>query len=118
MLIGFRMRTVPAGSVPATGEKEFLQLVTLKHKKGAYLKAHAHVPKRRVTARLQECLYVKKGRIRLDLYGTDKKCFKRIYLKVGDLYFSLRGGIGIHVLEDAEMLEFKNGPFKEDKVLI
>ena len=67
---------------------------------------------------MQECIIVKKGKIRVDLYGPDKKMFKKVVLKTGDLLILLNGGYGIHILEDAEMIELKNGPFVEDKVLI
>ncbi len=106
------------GSIPVTDGVEPLQIVTLKHPKGAYLKAHMHAPCKRETASLQECLFVKKGKVKLDLYGPDKKYVKFIYLSAGELFLLMDGGIGIHVIDDAEMIEVKNGPFKEDKVLI
>jgi len=117
-LIGWRARILPAGSTPLTDGKEPLQVVALRHKKGSYLKAHTHRPLKRITSCLQECLVVKNGRVKLDLYGPDKKLFKFIYLSAGDFFVLMRGGIGIHILKDAEMIEIKNGPFKEDKILI
>jgi len=117
-LIGFLVRNLPLGSIPLTEGKEPLQVVTLRHKKNSYLKAHMHKPVKRATDCLQECLVVKKGRIKLDLYGPDKKLFKSIYLSAGDFFVSMRGGLGIHILKDAQIIEIKNGPFKEDKILI
>ena len=117
-LIGLKITKLPKGSVPATDEAQPLQLVTLKHPKGTFLRAHIHTPKKRTTERLQECLIVRKGKVRLDLYGPDKRFFKYIYLKEGQSFISLAGGLAIHVLKDAEIFEVKNGPFKEDKILI
>lgn len=117
-VIGFRLRRVARGSIPVTAGQEPLQLVTLKHPKGSYLKAHYHAPKPRTTSQLQECLIVKRGKIKIDLYGKDGVCFKKLFLKSGELFLLMGGGIGIHVLEDAEMFEVKNGPFVNDKVLI
>ena len=117
-LVGIRIAKISKGSSPQTEEKEALQLVTLKHPKGVYLKAHKHRPRKRVTQRLQESLVVRKGKVKLDLYGPDNKLFKYIYLKEGQAFILLKGGIGIHVLSDAEIFELKNGPFKEDKILI
>jgi hypothetical protein len=116
-LIGLRFKALAKGSVPVTEDKQPLQIVTLKHQKGAYLKAHGHRPRQRVTERLQECLIVRKGRIKLDLYGPDKKLFKHLFLATGDFFISMGGGIGIHFMADSEIIEVKNGPFKEDKVL-
>ena len=117
-LIGILLRTIPTGSVPITDGHEPLQLVTLRHPKGAYLKAHMHMPKKRVTKSLQESLIVKKGKIKLDLYGQDKKKFKTIQLKQGELFILMSGGYGIHILKNSELIEVKNGPFVEDKILI
>lgn len=117
-LIGFRLRFLSKGSVPITDGAEPLQVVTLKHPKGSYLKAHMHAPCKRQTTSLQECLIIKKGKVKLDLYGPDKKFVKFIYLSAGEMFLLMNGGIGINVIKDAEMIEVKNGPFKEDKVLI
>lgn len=117
-LMGIKIRNMSFGSNPITDGKEPLQLVTLKHPKGVYLKAHTHAPKKRITESLQECLIVKKGKIRLDLYGHDKQFHKRLYLKPGELFILTKGGYGIQLMEDSELIEVKNGPFKEDKILI
>ncbi len=118
LLYGLRIKNIPNGSVPQTGDKEALQLVSLKHPKGATLAAHMHRPTKRLTKRLQEGLVILKGKIRLDLYTDNKKFFKRLFLSEGQVYIAMKGGLCIHILHDAEILEFKNGPFVDDKVLI
>jgi len=118
LLLGIKIDKITNGSNPITDPKEFVQVVTLKHSKGQYLKAHTHTPKLRQTAKLQECMIVKKGKVKLDLYNPDKKLVKIIHLNSGQGYISLNGGIGIHILKDAEIIEVKNGPFIEDKILI
>ena len=117
-LIAIFLGRFPKGSIPQTDGKEPLQLVTLKHPKGKYLLAHTHKPTKRQTAKMQECLIVKKGKIGIDLYGPDKKMFKKIVMKTGDLLLLADGGYGIHMLKDAELIELKNGPFIEDKILL
>ena len=117
-LVAILLGKFPKGSIPQTDGKEPLQLVTLKHPEGKYLLAHTHRPAPRKTAKMQECIVVRKGKIQVDLYGHDKKMFKKIKMETGDLLILLNGGYGIHILEDAEMVELKNGPFVEDKVLI
>lgn len=117
-LIGIRLSVFPQGSVPHTDPSEALGLLTLRHKKGAVLRAHMHKPVKRTTASLQECFIVKKGKVRVDLYGPDKKFFRYIYLKGGQAFLAIAGGHNFHFLEDSELFEVKNGPFKEDKVLI
>lgn len=118
ILIGICISSFPNGSVPHTEPNEGLGLLTLKHPKGTYLKAHVHLPKKRITNRLQECFIVRRGKVRVDLYGPDKKFFKYIYLKEGETFIALNGGHGFHFLENSELWETKNGPFREDKVFI
>lgn len=118
VLIGIKIDKISKGSVPITDVNEFVQVVTLKHCKGSYLKAHMHEPKIRQTKKLQECMIVKKGKIRLDLYSEKKKLIKHIFLTAGQAFILLNGGIGVKIIKDAEIIEVKNGPFKEDKILI
>lgn len=117
-LIGIRFGPMPKGTSPVTEPHEQLQMLTLNHRKGTYLKAHMHAPMKRITTRLQECLIVRKGRIKIDLYSPEKNLFKSIFLNPGQVFILLNGGYGIHMMKDAELIEVKNGPFLEDKVLI
>lgn len=118
ILIGIKISTFPKGSVPCTGPEETLGLLTLKHPQGTYLKAHVHTPVKRISKRLQECFIVRRGKVRMDLYGPDKKFFKYIFLKEGQAFIALAGGHGFSFLVNSELWETKNGPFKEDKVFI
>ncbi len=117
-LVAIKISKMPAGTSPVTDIGEPFQALTLKHPKGKYLLAHKHKPRRRVTTRLQECLVILKGKVKIDLYGPDDKKFKTVSVKAGEALLLTSGGYGIHVVENAEMMEFKNGPFLEDKVLI
>ncbi|TSC79448.1 MAG: hypothetical protein G01um101429_435 [Parcubacteria group bacterium Gr01-1014_29] len=119
ILVGIRVRTLKKGSVPITRDEEPLQLLGLKHPKGHYFVPHRHTPMKRVSNQLQECLVVRKGKVKVDIYAPGDIKFKSVILKEGELFILLNGGYGIHVLEDAELFELKNGPFLgNDKVLI
>lgn len=118
ILIAIRIKKIPEGSIPLTPGDQPLQVVTLKHPQGTYLKAHKHLPRQRITSRLQECLVVKKGKIKIDLYAPDDKLFKHLYLSLGEALILVNGGYAIHFLKNSEIFELKNGPFIEDKVLI
>lgn len=117
-LVGIRVSSFKAGTRPITKESEPLQLIALKHPRGAYLKAHYHAPKKRITSKLQECLIVRKGKIKIDLYDSRHRYIRALILKTGEAFILLNGGYGIHIQENAELIEVKNGPFKKDKVLI
>lgn len=117
-LVAVKIAKIPKGSKPLTDPGYPLQIVSLSHPTGKYLVAHTHAPKKRVTNFLQECLFVKKGKIKIELYSKDKIKFKKIFLKEGQMLLMINGGLSITVMKDCEVLEFKNGPFVEDKVLI
>jgi len=117
-LIGIKITDFPEGSIPRTDVKESLGVLTIKLPQKAHISAHIHKPIKRVTHRLQECIVVKKGKIKIKLYGHDKKFFKFLYLKEGQLFLIVNGGHEITVMETCEMYVIKSGPFKEDKVLI
>lgn len=118
ILIGLLSSALGHGTDPVTGPEEPLQVLGIKHLKGAEVAAHRYLPKRRVTDLLQKCLIVRDGRVRATLYGTDDKPFQKITLKSGDVFVLLRGGYHLKFLSDTDMIEVKNGPHYEDKILL
>lgn len=117
-LIAIRMKKLKNGAVPLTEPDGPLQVLAHKRKAGKKTPAHFHLPKKRVTQTLQECLVMIKGRIKVDLYGNHKKKIKSLYLSAGDIVIFMGGGHAVHILEDTELIEVKNGPFIEDKLLL
>ncbi|OGH11566.1 MAG: hypothetical protein A3B38_02030 [Candidatus Levybacteria bacterium RIFCSPLOWO2_01_FULL_36_13] len=117
-LIALRLKKIKNGVMSFTEPSEPIQLVTHKRSLGEYTKAHLHSPKKRTTNKLQECLVLIKGKIKIDLYNSEKKYFKSIFISAGEAVIFVSGGHGVHILEDSEIIEIKNGPFIEDKVLI
>lgn len=87
------------------------QLGFLPHKKGKILKPHIHKKVDRKIEVTQEVLFIKKGRIRVDLYNEDKKFVTSRELLSGDVILLCSGGHGFEVLEDLEMIEVKQGPY-------
>lgn len=117
-VVAVHIQELIEGSAPQTNDKEPLQVVTLKHKKGKYLQAHMHIPKTRKTELLQECLVVIKGSVKAELYAPNKTKFKDVVVKKGEMLILMHGGYAIHFIENSEIFEVKNGPFIEDKILI
>ena len=118
VLIAIKINKIKNGVMSPTDPGEPLQIVTHKRSAGEITKPHAHAQKKRTTETLQECLVVIKGKIKIDFYGANKKFFKSIYLSSGETIIFISGGHGVHILEDSEIVEIKNGPFIEDKILI
>lgn len=114
--VGILLRSLARGTTAVTDRREPLQLVSLRHPGGTTVSAHMHARRTRVTTGLQECVIVKTGRIRLELYSPSGTMFRRITLKAGDAFILQRGGYGIQFLEASEVLEVKNGPYLDDKM--
>ena len=115
-LIALQISAIPQGSTPMSGPHEPLQLVGLRRNKGTVVQPHAHCKTKRVTHALQECLVVRKGKLRVTFYGGGKKPLTQRIIKAGEACITLSGGHSIEFLENSEVFEIKNGPFVDDKV--
>lgn len=89
------------------------QLGYLPHKKGSIIKSHIHKKIDRKVTLTQEVLFIKKGRILVNLYTEDKKHIASRELSTGDVIFLCSGGHGFKALEDIEMIEVKQGPYSD-----
>lgn len=117
--IGILIRAIKTGSLPQTSIEEPLQLITIKHPKGKHLVAHTSEPILLRSNCVQEALVMRKGKVRMNLYGPDNKFFKKIILKQGDAFLLQKGGHSFDFLEDSEFIEIKNGPkIWKTKILI
>ncbi len=115
-LLGVHVKRMLPGSTPVSDARAPLQLLTLKHVKGARIQPHTHQPIERVTTYLQECLVVIKGSLQIVLYGTETVPVKEVTVNAGEAFIFISGGHSVTFLEDAEVFEIKNGPFKEDRM--
>ena len=87
------------------------QLGYLSHKKGSVIKSHVHKQVDRKITLTQEVLFIKKGRVLVNLYAEDKKYITSRELSAGDVILLCSGGHGFKILEDIEMIEVKQGPY-------
>lgn len=94
------------------------QLGYMNRPKGYVIDPHVHnIVERKVTL-TQEVLYIKSGVVRVDFYDDNKNYLESTNLLKGDVILLAAGGHGFEILEDAEMIEVKQGPYcgDEDKV--
>jgi mannose-6-phosphate isomerase-like protein (cupin superfamily) len=94
------------------------QLGYMNRPAGYIIDPHVHnVVERQVTL-TQEVLYVKSGIVRVDFFDDDKTYLESRLLYTGDVILLAAGGHGFEIIEDAEMIEIKQGPYcgDEDKV--
>jgi hypothetical protein len=91
------------------------QVAYMNRPKGEVIQAHIHEPISRTLIGTQEVLYIRKGRIRVDFYESDRTYVSSMILEAGDLMLLNTGGHGFEVLEDIDMIEIKQGPFAEGR---
>ncbi len=94
------------------------QLGFIEHKKGEIVQAHTHQVIKRVIELTQEVILVKKGRVKVNLYDSEKVYVDSRVLVEGDVILLSAGGHEMKFIEDTELIEIKQGPYlgKEDKV--
>lgn len=91
------------------------QVAYMNRPKGEIIQAHIHEPISRTLIGTQEVLYIRRGRIRVDFYESDRTYVSSMILGAGDLMLLSTGGHGFEVLEDIDMIEIKQGPFAEGR---
>lgn len=94
------------------------QLGYMNRPKGYVIEPHVHNLVERKVTLTQEVLYVKSGRVRVDFYSDHRVYLESRTIAKGDVILLASGGHGFEMLEDAEMIEIKQGPYcgDEDKV--
>lgn len=90
------------------------QLGYMFHKKGHKVKPHMHNKVERKVSYTFEVLFIKSGVVRVDFYDENKFFYKSDILKKGDVIMLAYGAHGFEMLEDAEMIEVKQGPYAGD----
>ena len=92
-----------------------LQVGYMNRPKEYTIKPHIHYQIPRTVNTLQEVLFIKMGRLRVDFYDDDKKYLFSKILSKGDFIILISAGHGFFMLEETEIIEVKQGPYMEDK---
>lgn len=102
-----------------TPEEFSQQLAYIRHPAGKIISPHIHNIVRREVTSTQEVLYIKRGKLRVDIYDENQNYLNSYILETGDMILLANGGHGFEVLEDIEMIEVKQGPYagEADKYL-
>ncbi len=78
---------------------------------GERIQPHVHVDTRRDVLTQQELLLLKRGRAVLHLYTAGRELAHDVDLRAGDCVLLASGGHGLDILEDAQLIEAKQGPY-------
>jgi hypothetical protein len=94
------------------------QLGYMKRPQGYVIPPHRHNLVPREVTLTQEVLYIKSGVVRVDFYDDHQEYLQSAVLYQGDVILLAGGGHGFEMLEEAEIIEVKQGPYcgEEDKV--
>ena len=90
------------------------QVAYMKHPTGHRIGAHVHNLLIRQVLYTQEVLLIRKGKVKVNLFSSDKEFIGDRILTVGDLILLCGGGHSLEMLEETSMIEIKQGPFAGD----
>lgn len=91
------------------------QLGYMNRPKGYQIPPHRHNLIERKVTLTQEVLFIKSGKVRVDFYDDDQIYTESRILYKGDVILLATGGHGFEIIEAAEIIEVKQGPFVGDK---
>ena len=91
------------------------QLAYMKHPAGKLIDPHVHNPVPREVHYTQEVLFIKSGKVKVDFYSDEQEYIESRILETGDTILLATGGHGFEMLEESEMIEVKQGPYKGDE---
>ena len=81
------------------------------YKKGTDLPAHYHNYFERVSYRTSEVVYVVEGKVECKIFTEEGEPIWEGILNKGELIIQLQGAHKYTIIEDAIVLETKNGPY-------
>ncbi len=87
------------------------QLGYMKRPKGYVISAHIHTSIQRKISMVQEVLFIRNGKVRIDFYDKKKHYVESRVAGQGDVVFLASGGHGFEFLQDSQIIEVKQGPF-------
>ncbi len=90
------------------------QVAYMRHPKDKVITPHVHNLVARQVLYTQEVLLVRKGRVEVNLYTSQKSFLTSRVLGAGDLILLCGGGHSFRMLEETSMIEIKQGPYSGD----
>ncbi|MGZ4892134.1 MAG: cupin domain-containing protein [Halobacteriota archaeon] len=91
------------------------QLAYMRRHKGEVIAPHVHNRVDREIYRTQEVLFIRNGKVRVDLYSETQTFLTSVVLETGDVILLASGGHGFTMLAPTEMIEVKQGPYLGDQ---
>ena len=94
------------------------QVAYMKHPAGKKIVPHVHKLIPRQVLYTQEVLFIKKGKVQIDLFASNRDFLISRILESGDVILLCGGGHSLVMLEETVMIEVKQGPYagEDDKI--
>lgn len=103
------------GGIEFFTPSDFSQQLGYMHRPAGYVIApHTHNEVLREVTLTNEVLFIRSGRVRVDLYDEEHRHVDSRVLTTGDIVLLARGGHGFEMLEPTEIVEVKQGPYSGD----
>jgi len=90
------------------------QVAFMKHDKGRRIAPHIHNLINRQVLYTQEVLFIRQGRVKVNLYSSNSDYICSRVLSTGDIILLCGGGHSFEMLEETIMIEVKQGPYAGD----
>jgi hypothetical protein len=87
------------------------QVAFMQHPQGHKIAAHVHNLLIRQVLYTQEVLILRRGKVKIDLFSSEKRFICSTTLTTGDLILLCGGGHSIEMIEESAMIEVKQGPY-------
>lgn len=87
------------------------QLAYMDNPAGRVISPHLHNPSPRQVTQTGEVLFIRSGRLLVELFHQDKTPLAQVVLGPGDLVLLCGAPHGFKVLERCQMIEIKQGPY-------
>jgi hypothetical protein len=87
------------------------QVAFMSHPAGHKVAAHVHNLQMRQVLYTQEVLFLRRGKVKVNLYSSAREPIGSRVLNAGDLILLCGGGHSVEMLEESSMIEVKQGPY-------
>jgi hypothetical protein len=91
------------------------QLAYMSRPAGYTIPPHTHNRVPREVVKTLETLFIRKGKVRVDFYTAEQAFVCSRVIGAGDVLLLVAGGHGFEILEPAEFIEVKQGPYAGDQ---
>lgn len=91
------------------------QVGILNHKKGHKINPHIHFKNPRKIIYTTEVLIILEGKVRVDFFNKKKKYLFSKILSKDNIIIFIDGGHGFEILQNAKIIEVKQGPYNKVK---